>query len=73
MNSPAQETDDTHVHLQTLLHRVRKALNECPADSLLTVHTLRTWLDIRIRYEEELKERCLTRPEKEIACPILTT
>jgi hypothetical protein len=55
MNSPAQETDDTHVHLQTLLHRVRQALNECPADNLLTVHTLRAWLDIRIRYEEELK------------------
>jgi hypothetical protein len=66
MNSPAQETDDTHVHLQTLLHRVRQALNECPADSLLTAHTLRAWLDIRIQYEEELKERCLTRPEKEI-------
>jgi hypothetical protein len=32
MNSPAQETDDTRVHLQTLLHRVRQALNECPAD-----------------------------------------
>jgi hypothetical protein len=54
-SSPAQETDDTYVHLQTLLHRVRQALNECPADSLLTVHTLRAWLDIRIRYEEELK------------------
>jgi hypothetical protein len=70
MNSPAKETDDTHVYLQALLHTVRKALNECPADSLLTLHTLRGWLDVRIRYEEELKERRLTRPEKEIACPI---
>lgn len=72
MNSPAQETDNTHVHLQTLLHSVRTALNECPADSLLTLHTLRSWLDIRIRYEEEVKERGITRPGMQMACPTLT-
>jgi hypothetical protein len=55
MNIPAPEADNTHVHLQTMLLRVRTALNECPADPQLTLRCLRGWLDVCVRYEEDKK------------------
>jgi hypothetical protein len=57
MNIPAPETDNTHVHLQTMLLRVRNALNECPADPQLTLSCLRGWLEVRTWYEEEKKSQ----------------
>jgi hypothetical protein len=56
MNIPAPEADNTHVHLQTMLLRVRTALNECPADPQLTLRCLRGWLDVCVRYEEDKKK-----------------
>jgi hypothetical protein len=59
MNIPAPETDNMHVHLQAMLYRVRAALNECPADSQLKLRSLRAWLDICVRHEQEMEERRL--------------
>jgi hypothetical protein len=55
MNSSTPETDNAHIHLQTMLLRVRNVLNECPVDPKLTLHSLRGWLDVCIRYEEEME------------------
>ena len=57
MNIPTTETDNTHVHLQAMLHRVRKALNECPADPQLKLRSLRAWMDVCVRYEQEMEDR----------------
>jgi hypothetical protein len=62
MNIHAAETDNAHVHLQAMLYRVRNALNECPADPQLKLRSLRAWLDVCVRYEQEIEERRL-RPD----------
>lgn len=59
MDISAPEIDNTHVHLQTMLYRVRSALNECPVDPQLTLRSLRSWLDVCIRYEEEIEAQRL--------------
>jgi hypothetical protein len=57
MNIPTPETDNAHVHLQAMLYRVRNALNECPVDPQLKLRSLRSWLEVCVRYEEEMEER----------------
>ncbi len=59
MDITAPETDNTHVHLQAMLYRVRNALNECPADPQLKLRSMRAWLDVCVRYEQEMEERGL--------------
>ena len=61
MNIFTPETDDTQVHLQTMLLRVRNALNECPVDPKLTLRSLRGWLDVCIRYEEQMEAQRVRR------------
>ena len=55
MNISTPETDNAQIHLQTMLLRVRKVLNECPVDPRLTLRSLRGWLDVCIRYEEDME------------------
>jgi hypothetical protein len=55
MNISTPETDNAQIHLQTMLLRVRKVLNECSVDPRLTLLSLRGWLDVCIRYEEEME------------------
>jgi hypothetical protein len=62
MNTPDPEIDNTHVYLQVMLHRVRHALNECPVDSQLALRSLRSWLDVCIRYEKEQRVRPVSEP-----------
>jgi hypothetical protein len=55
MNISTPEKDNAQIHLQTMLLRVRKVLNECPVDPRLTLRSLRGWPDVCIRYEEEME------------------
>jgi hypothetical protein len=55
MNISTPETDNAHIHLQTMILRVRNVLNECPVDPRLALRSLRGWLDVCIRYEEEME------------------
>jgi hypothetical protein len=55
MNISTLETDNAHIHLQTMILRVRNVLNECPVDPRLSLRSLRGWLDVCIRYEEEME------------------
>jgi hypothetical protein len=57
MNMPDPEIDNTHVYLQAMLGRVRHALNECPVDPQLALRSLRSWLDVCLRYEKEQRVR----------------